>query len=173
MKAITKTVKVKGMTCAACSAAVERNLSKAEGVIKASVNLATEKLVVEYDEDKISMEDMAERIDKLGYKLETQNNLKEVTIPVGGMTWASCVSAVERALKKLEGVSEVSVNLATGKATVNYDNSVTRVSNIKEAIKKADQYPKQKVTDFISNMFEKLPSNLVEQMEEYKAKESK
>ncbi|WP_201777903.1 pyruvate dehydrogenase (acetyl-transferring) E1 component subunit alpha [Ornithinibacillus contaminans] len=45
--------------------------------------------------------------------------------------------------------------------------------DIKEAIKKADQYPKQKVTDFISNMFETLPSNLVEQLEEYKAKESK
>jgi pyruvate dehydrogenase E1 component alpha subunit len=45
--------------------------------------------------------------------------------------------------------------------------------DIKEAIKKADQHPKQKVTDFISNMFETLPSNLQEQMEEYKAKESK
>ncbi|WP_212920034.1 pyruvate dehydrogenase (acetyl-transferring) E1 component subunit alpha [Ornithinibacillus bavariensis] len=45
--------------------------------------------------------------------------------------------------------------------------------DIKEAIKKADQYPKQKVTDLISNMFETLPQNLQEQMEEYKAKESK
>lgn len=45
--------------------------------------------------------------------------------------------------------------------------------DIREAIKKADQYPKQKVTDFIENMFEELPLNLQEQMEEYKAKESK
>ncbi|WP_368654685.1 pyruvate dehydrogenase (acetyl-transferring) E1 component subunit alpha [Ornithinibacillus sp. 4-3] len=45
--------------------------------------------------------------------------------------------------------------------------------DIKEAIKKADTYPKQKTTDFISNMFEELPSHLKEQFEEYKAKESK
>ena len=82
----TKTVTVKGMTCASCSAAVERNMSKAEGVISASVNLATEKLTVEYDTEKISIEDMAGRIDKLGYKLEIEDNLREVTIPVGGMT---------------------------------------------------------------------------------------
>jgi pyruvate dehydrogenase E1 component alpha subunit len=45
--------------------------------------------------------------------------------------------------------------------------------DIKQAIKKADQYPKQKVTDLISHMYEELPANLQEQMEEYKAKESK
>lgn len=45
--------------------------------------------------------------------------------------------------------------------------------DIKKAIKEADQYPKQKVTDLIENMFEELPANLQEQMEEYKEKESK
>lgn len=45
--------------------------------------------------------------------------------------------------------------------------------DIKKAIKQADEYPKQKVTDFISNMFEELPANLQEQMEIYKEKESK
>ncbi|WP_164217859.1 pyruvate dehydrogenase (acetyl-transferring) E1 component subunit alpha [Virgibacillus sp. YIM 98842] len=45
--------------------------------------------------------------------------------------------------------------------------------DIKKAIKKADEYPKQKVTDLIENMFEELPANLEEQMEEYKEKESK
>jgi len=44
--------------------------------------------------------------------------------------------------------------------------------DIKKAIKEADKYPKQKVTELISHMFEELPSNLEEQMEEYKAKES-
>ena len=86
MNIITKTVTVKGMTCASCSAAVEKNISKADGVVKASVNLATEKLTVEYDAEKITIEDMATRIDKLGYKLELEDNLKEITIPVGGMT---------------------------------------------------------------------------------------
>lgn len=86
MKTTIKTVTVKGMTCASCSAAVERNISKADGVVKATVNLATEKLTVEYDSEKISIEDMASRIDKLGYKVEIEDSLKEITIPVGGMT---------------------------------------------------------------------------------------
>jgi len=86
MQTITKTVNVKGMTCASCSSAVERNLSKAEGVINASVNLATEKLTVEYDTEKISIEDIGNRIDKLGYKVEVEDNLREITIPVSGMT---------------------------------------------------------------------------------------
>lgn len=86
MKTTIKTVTVKGMTCASCSAAVERNISKADGVVKATVNLATEKLTVEYDSEKISIEDMASRIDKLGYKVEIEDSLKEIAIPVGGMT---------------------------------------------------------------------------------------
>lgn len=86
MKTTIKTVTVKGMTCASCSAAVERNISKADGVVKATVNLATEKLTVEYDSEKISIEDMASRIDKLGYKVEIEDTLKEIAIPVGGMT---------------------------------------------------------------------------------------
>ena len=45
--------------------------------------------------------------------------------------------------------------------------------DIRDAIKKADSYPKQKVTELIGNMYDKLPANLEEQMEEYKAKESK
>lgn len=86
MKTITKTVHVDGMTCSACSAAIERNLPKAEGVIRASVNLATEKLTVEYDEEKITMEDIIARVDKLGYTVVIKSDLKGVTIPVGGMT---------------------------------------------------------------------------------------
>lgn len=86
MKTTIEIVSVKGMTCAACSAAVERNLSKADGVISASVNLATEKLTVEYDTEKIRMEEIKNRIDKLGYELIVEDNLKEITIPVGGMT---------------------------------------------------------------------------------------
>lgn len=86
MTIIKKAVKVSGMTCAACSSAVERNLAKADGVVKATVNLATEKLNVEYNSEKINIEDIANRIDKLGYKLEMEASLKEITIPVGGMT---------------------------------------------------------------------------------------
>ncbi|QUH19422.1 heavy metal translocating P-type ATPase [Alkaliphilus sp. B6464] len=141
MKTTTKTVSVKGMTCASCSSAVERNISKANGVSKATVNLATEKLTVEYDTEKISMEDMADRIDKLGYKLVEDTDVREITIPIKGMTCASCSAAVERALKKQNGVIEASVNLATEKAKVKYDNDIIKISKIKQAIEKAGYKP--------------------------------
>ena len=66
---------------------------------------------------------------------------KEVTIPVGGMTCAACVGAVERSVRKLPGVASVSVNLATEKALVAYDPASLRISEIKAAITKAGYTP--------------------------------
>ena len=85
MKIVTKTVHVSGMTCSACSSAVERGVSKMEGVVKASVNLTTEKLTVEYDQEVVDLDAISARVDKLGYKVE-KAQLQEITIPVEGMT---------------------------------------------------------------------------------------
>lgn len=85
MKTVTKTLHVSGMTCSACSSAVERGISRAEGVDKATVNLTTEKLTVEYDPEKIGIEDFDRIIDRLGYKLE-KAQLEDITILVEGMT---------------------------------------------------------------------------------------
>jgi len=84
MKIATKTLHVKGMACAACSANLERSISKIEGVIKAAVNLTTEKLTVEYDPEQTGVEQFTEIIDKLGFRVE-QDELKEITILVEGM----------------------------------------------------------------------------------------
>lgn len=84
MKTATKTLHVKGMACAACSANLERSISKIEGVIKAAVNLTTEKLTVEYDPEQTGVEQFTEIIDKLGFSVE-QDELKEITILVEGM----------------------------------------------------------------------------------------
>lgn len=61
---------------------------------------------------------------------------KEI-LEITGMTCASCVKAVERAIGKLEGINEVSVNLATEKAKIVYDTSKVRISQIKDAVVKA------------------------------------
>ncbi|MCX7922435.1 MAG: heavy metal translocating P-type ATPase [Clostridia bacterium] len=63
-------LKITGMSCAACSAKVERKLNKMEGIIKAAVNLATEKAAVEYDSSKIKVSDMIKAIEALGYNAE-------------------------------------------------------------------------------------------------------
>ena len=69
------------------------------------------------------------------------SELKEVSIPVGGMTCAACARAIERAVGRQTGVAQATVNLATEKAMVRYDPGTTRLSAIKQAIAKAGYVP--------------------------------
>ncbi|HEU5317650.1 MAG TPA: heavy metal translocating P-type ATPase, partial [Chloroflexota bacterium] len=62
---------------------------------------------------------------------------KELTLPITGMTCASCVRRVEKALKKVEGVDEASVNLATEKARVAFDPIVVSLDDLKAAVERA------------------------------------
>lgn len=74
-----KTFKVYGMTCSACASRVERVTRKLEGVKDASVNFATEKLTVTVEKNKISYEKLKTTIDKAGYRLVDETNLKTET----------------------------------------------------------------------------------------------
>lgn len=141
MGSINKSLMVEGMTCAACAKAIERTLGKLEGIESAMVNLATERLAVKYNADQVGLEAIIDKVSQIGYQLKEEETVREITIPVAGMTCASCSSAVERALKKLEGVKTVNVNLATEKAVVHYDSTLIRISQIKQAIKKAGYEP--------------------------------
>ena len=103
---------VEGMTCAACVGRVERALKKLPGVTDAAVNLATERADVTVNgADRASL---IAAIEKAGYQVPQQT----LELSVAEMTCASCVARVERALKKVPGVSSASVNLATERATV-------------------------------------------------------
>lgn len=133
----TESLKIIGMTCAACAKASERAVKKLDGVSNVSVNFATEKMVVEYDENKLNTEKIKEAVKKAGYEAVEEVEAKEVSIPISGMTCAACAKAVERAVGKLEGVESVSVNFATEKANVRYNPKITRLSEIKQAISKA------------------------------------
>ena len=133
-----ETLGVTGMTCASCAKAIERSAGKVEGVSLASVNLATEKLTVEFDETKADLQKIKETVEKAGYGVQkTDENIREVLLPISGMTCASCAKAVERAIGKLDGIREVGVNLVTEKAKIVYDSSKTRISAIKDAVSKA------------------------------------
>ncbi len=129
-----KTYIVTGMTCASCSAAVTRSLKKLDGVQKADVNLTTERVVVETDLD---FETLKNAVSKAGYGLEEIKSQRNVTLEIEGMTCASCSAAVERALKKQNGVSSASVNLATNKATVSYDPAQVKLGTLKKAVENA------------------------------------
>lgn len=130
-----KTFNIDGMTCASCARAVERATRKLEGVEEANVNLATEKLSITYDPGALTVEDIQAAVEKAGFKANTESVSK--TLSVEGMTCASCSNAVERVTRRLEGVEEANVNLATEKLFITYDPSVLRLSEIKKAVEKA------------------------------------
>ena len=104
---------IEGMSCASCVVRVEKAIAAVPGVASATVNLATERATITYNE-VVPTEAVLQAIEKAGYepKLETRE------LGVEGMTCASCVSRVEKALKSVPGVGQATVNLATEKATI-------------------------------------------------------
>ncbi|AUJ23688.1 heavy metal translocating P-type ATPase [Virgibacillus dokdonensis] len=112
------TVGVTGMTCAACSSRIEKVLNKVDGV-EAQVNLTTEKANLDYDPEKVSLEDITEKIEKLGYGVETE----KVEFDITGMTCAACSNRIEKVLSKQQGVENATVNLANETAIIEYQPS--------------------------------------------------
>ena len=107
---------ITGMTCASCVARTEKAIGKVQGVDNAAVNLATEKATVTFDPGEVSTGDIVAAVEGAGYGVVTAQE----TLPIIGMTCASCVSRVEKALRMPAGVLKADVNLATEKATVSY-----------------------------------------------------
>jgi Cu+-exporting ATPase len=124
------TIGVTGMTCASCVRNIEKGLGKLPGVIRAVVNLTTEKATVEYDPEQVGPEQFTKTITDLGYGVAGES----VTLHITGMTCASCVQNIERGLGKLDGVLKVSVNLTTEKGTVEYDSGRITVRDIIKAV---------------------------------------
>ncbi|RIK38561.1 MAG: heavy metal translocating P-type ATPase, partial [Chloroflexi bacterium] len=124
---------ITGMTCASCVRRVERALEKTTGVEQAAVNLATERASVRFDPAQTSLDDLLAAVEKAGYGVRTE----ELTLDVTGMTCASCVRRVERALEKTPGVEQAAVNLATEQATVRYLPGSTTRAQLVAAIEKA------------------------------------
>ncbi|MES2642466.1 MAG: heavy metal translocating P-type ATPase [Myxococcota bacterium] len=122
------TFPVEGMTCASCSARIEKVLAKVPGVTTATVNLATAKATVE---GEATWGALFEAIEKAGYKPvdPRPSRAEDRAFRVEGMTCASCVSRVEKALARVPGVTTATVNLATHKASVK--GTATNVALVK------------------------------------------
>ncbi|MEJ5327957.1 MAG: heavy metal translocating P-type ATPase [Candidatus Bathyarchaeia archaeon] len=125
-------IRISGMHCAACAQAIEKALLKADGVLKARVNLTTETAYIEYDDARINEEKLKEVIRSSGY--DVMEELETVTLRIGGMTCAACAQIIARELKNTKGVKAANVNLATEKATVSFDPAVTSYAKIKKVI---------------------------------------
>ncbi|MFV3010421.1 heavy metal translocating P-type ATPase [Clostridium botulinum] len=126
---------IEGMTCAACAKAVERVSKKLEGVQEANVNIATEKLSIIFDEKKCNTLDIEKAIEKAGYKAFLDG--QHMNLKIEGMTCAACAKAVERVSRKLDGVQDANVNIATEKLDITFDKSKVSINDIKIAIEKA------------------------------------
>jgi Cu+-exporting ATPase len=121
---------ISGMSCASCVAHVESALKELSGISNVVVNLATNKANLSYDPQLVKVDDMRRAIEDVGYAIV----VSELTLDVRGMTCASCVGHVESALKELDGVTSVIVNLGLGTAKVVYIPGVVSISVMKRAV---------------------------------------
>ncbi|HZS01674.1 MAG TPA: heavy metal translocating P-type ATPase, partial [Chloroflexota bacterium] len=130
----TVVLPITGMTCASCVRRVERALGKVPGVRGAQVNLATERATIELDPAApASLEALRAAVEGAGYGV----GLETVVLPISGMTCASCVRRVERALSKVPGVASARVNLATERATVDLVPGLATPEALRRAVEAA------------------------------------
>ncbi len=129
-----KTLAVKGMTCASCSARIERVLSAQEGIRAVSVNLAAETMEVEWDEAKLSLDDIAGQVAGLGFELEIPKSELTLDLAIKGMTCASCSARIEKVVSGLEGVRAMQVNLAAETGVAVFDPAAISKRKILETI---------------------------------------
>jgi Au+-exporting ATPase len=104
---------IQGMTCASCVRRVEASLTKVPGVESVSVNLTTKRATIHVTEE-VNRTALIEAVRKVGYEVPTS----KIELNVIGMTCASCVGRVEKALRSVPGVLEATVNLATERASI-------------------------------------------------------
>ncbi|MDD5403124.1 MAG: heavy metal translocating P-type ATPase [Sulfuricella sp.] len=121
---------IAGMTCAACSTRLEKNLNKLPGV-KANINLAAEKAQIEYDPDQATPEGLIQAIAKTGFSVPP----RQLQLALEGMTCAACATRIENALNKIEGVT-ATVNFATETAHISYTPGTTSPEQLIAAINK-------------------------------------
>jgi Cu+-exporting ATPase len=126
-------IPITGMSCASCVAKIEKGLSKMSGISDAKVNFATEKATITFDPSRVHMGNFVSTINDLGYEA----GMEKITLPIHGMSCASCVKKVESALSGLEGVVRASVNFATERATVEYIPAAVTMDDFRRAVKEA------------------------------------
>jgi P-type Cu+ transporter len=123
---------IEGMTCASCVGRVERAIANVPGVRSVSVNLATERAEVSFA-DGANVAGVVGAIEDAGYSARTD----ETELSIEGMTCASCVGRIERALKAVPGVTDAAVNLATGRASVRHVRGALAAGDLEDAVRAA------------------------------------
>jgi len=128
---------IHGMSCASCVSSVEAALTAVPGVRKAVVNLAAERGTVHYDPNLTGPPALVKAIAEAGYT----PRVEKATIPIGGISCASCVATIEAALRQTSGVVSATVNPATNAATVQFLPAATTLRDLRRAIHGAGYEP--------------------------------
>ena len=131
-----ESLSISGMSCAACASRIEKNLNQLAGIVSAAVNLATEKATVEFDDAAVTEQGIEAEIIRLGYGVireEVPANNK-VELALHGMSCAACAARIEKRLAKLDGITRAAVNLATERATIEFDANRIQVSEMIKAV---------------------------------------
>ncbi|OLN80985.1 Copper-transporting ATPase 2 [Colletotrichum chlorophyti] len=151
----TTTLKVGGMTCGACTSAVESGFKGIEGVGSVSVSLVMERAVVMHNPEQIPAEKIAEIIEDRGFDAEVlstdlpsplfpksqdlfdaedDSGLLTTTVAIEGMTCGACTSAVEGGFKDVSGVKSFSISLLSERAVIEHDPALLSAEKIIEII---------------------------------------
>ena len=147
-------LKIIGMHCASCVRTIESTLSKLIGVKSAQVNFASETVLIEYDEDKVNLDDFVKVVSDVGYKLLIPENGKEksekeemkegktfLSLKVIGMDSPHCAMVVEKAVKFLDGIENIEVDFNNSRAKIVFAPQKVNIEQIEEVIKDAGYEP--------------------------------
>lgn len=150
-----ESIKISGMSCAACAARIEKGLKQIEGVDSANVNYAMERATVEFDDSLVQPQQLEEVVKKLGYKVirEKAADAGQANLKISGMSCAACSARIEKKLNSIDGVKLANINLSTEKASISYDPGRIKVGDMISAIQ-ALGYGAEKIED-ISSVQEK------------------
>lgn len=127
------TMPVTGMTCANCAATIERNVRKLPGIQIANVNLANEKLSVEFDAGQLNEQTIIARVERAGYGVA----IGKAELPISGLHDSSDAMALEKLLTRQSGVLEAGVSIGTERATVRYIPGMSSIADLAQVIRKA------------------------------------
>lgn len=133
----TVQLRIGGMTCAACVNSIEHGLLSVKGIITAQVSLLAESASIVYNTLEINTGQMIEEINDMGFEafLIAEATLgSKLQLQIYGMTCASCVNAIEKEIKKLNGVNSVSVNLMTESGVIDHDPNVVGARELVQLI---------------------------------------
>lgn len=132
IKAQTQTFSIKGMSCASCSASVERILNRMDDIETASVNLLLNQVTITYTKKAFDVWSAA--LDKAGFILEQPSLQVSHVLSIKGMSDGASAAAIERLLLAEDGIQEVFITAQTNTAVVQYDKKKIKLSEILRAV---------------------------------------